>query len=257
MSVPLSPQRPAWQTDELEDEWIDDDEQDHHPVDDTFSSFSQGTRSISMTTPLTGLLRVINTTDDPADDQREHTTTTTTTASQAGGTFLVREDVPAVPLLPQTPGRNNNNNNKGMIKDFFSPLQLERMFEPPSPPPKAVPTVITKPNQPAVSSRLAREYLPHLQESEVEVEDSEVDREPVDGVAFNSQFTFTAPRNDTQSPPNGGLPQAQKYAFTLHTPAYYYYHGFSRCTPNAGPPSEALPIPVRHVHARLLTSPPS
>lgn len=204
--------RPAWQTDELEDEWIeptDDEEVDNEHYnenhDDTFSSSSQGTRSISMTTPLAGILCVINTTDDLTDDHGEPTTT----ASQAGGTFLVREDVPAAPLLPQTPGRNNK---KGMIKDFFSPLPLERMFEPPSPPPA---TIQTKPNQPAVSSRLAREYVPHLQESSTEVEDSEAGREKAVGTETaaldNRQFTFIAPRNNSQSAPDAsnGLPQAQ------------------------------------------------
>ena len=110
-------QRPAWQTDELEDEWVeDDDEHNRGGHDNTVSSLSQGTRSISMTTPLAGVLHVISSTEetDTTDDLNHDQTTT----DQAGGTFLVRQDVPAAPLLPQTPGRNNK---KGLIKDFFSP----------------------------------------------------------------------------------------------------------------------------------------
>lgn len=208
-----SPPRPAWQTDELEDEWIEPTEDDEHNLDhdNTFSSLSQGTRSISMTTPIAGILNVISNTEDITDDIGDPTTTTT---SQAGGTFLVRQDMPAVPLLPQTPGWNNK---KGLVKDFFSPLPLERMFEPPSPPPQ---TQSSKPpNQPAVSSRLAQEYIPHLQESSTEVEEDEPVEEHVINTNLpkmkgldNHQFTFNVPQhnsNDLTPPVNGVLPQAQ------------------------------------------------
>lgn len=204
-------QRPAWQTDELEDEWIEpsDDDQDdannQEGPDDTFSSLSQGTRSISMTTPIAGTFNVISAIDDTTDDYGDPTTT-----SQAGGTFLVRQDVPAAPLLPQTPGRNNK---KGLIKDFFSPLPLERMFEPPSPPAQKP----TAPNQPTVSSRLAQEYIPG--ESSTEVEDPSQGEADVRDLktpnmeAFNNhQFTFNVPRissNGSTPPDDGGFVQAQ------------------------------------------------
>src|ERR1700676_1064277 len=95
-------ERTAWQTDELEDEWVEENYEDNREdYENTVSSLSQGTRSISMTTPLAGMLHVVNVTDFT------DTTDQMTTADQAGGTFLVRRDVPTVPLLPQTPGRNN------------------------------------------------------------------------------------------------------------------------------------------------------
>jgi len=191
--------RPAWQTDELEDEWIDDDDDEHNREDheNTLSSLSQGTRSISMTTPLAGVLHVINSADD-TDSSGDPTATTT---DRVGGTFLVRQDVPAAPLLPQTPGRNNK---KGAIKDFFSPLALERMFEPPSPPsPSQVPMQKLIPNQPAVPSRLAREYIP---DNSVQSDDTQASRTNMPTMApfadNNHQFTFTVPRktSSTQSP---------------------------------------------------------
>jgi hypothetical protein len=197
-----STSRPAWQTDELEDEWIEDDDSEHNREDheNTFSSLSQGTRSISMTTPLAGVLHVISSTDET--DSSEDPTATTT--DQVGGTFLVRQDVPAAPLLPQTPGRNNK---KGAIKDFFSPLSLERMFEPPSPPsPSTQPQVQTQkliPNQPAVPSRLAREYIP---DNSVQSDDTQANHTDMPTIApfanNNHQFTFTVPRqtSNTQSP---------------------------------------------------------
>ncbi|OBZ71436.1 hypothetical protein A0H81_08605 [Grifola frondosa] len=100
--------RPAWQTDELEDEWIDDE--------DSVDSAHSGS-DLSLTQPF-GSVLVQN--DNLG-------TRTTSDGSAAGGTFLVREDVPAAPLLPMSPiGRNK----KLVVKDFFSPLPLERMFEP-------------------------------------------------------------------------------------------------------------------------------
>jgi len=191
--------RPAWQTDELEDEWVDDDDDEHNREDheNTFSSLSQGTRSISMTTPLAGVLHVINSTDD-SDSSDDPTTTTT---DQVGGTFLVRQNVPAAPLLPQTPGRNNK---KDAIKDFFSPLPLERMFEPPSPPSPMQPQAHMQkliPNQPAVPSRLAREYIPDNSVQSNDNQASNADMPTMAALANNHQFTFTVPRQaHTQSP---------------------------------------------------------
>ena len=95
-------QQPAWQTDELQDEWPDESNSGDDPH----------TRSISLTIPvspqpLTNPLPVRDV-DVP-------------------GTFLIRQDV--LSALPQkTPGRG-----KGLIKDFFSPIPLERLFDPPSP----------------------------------------------------------------------------------------------------------------------------
>ena len=197
-------QPPAWQTDDLQDEWIEpsDDDQDlpdnNQGQDDTFSSLSQGTRSISMTTPIAGTFNVISIIDNTTDNLDDPTTT--------GGTFLVKQDVPALPLLPQTPGRSNK---KGLIKDFFSPLPLERMFEPPSPPAQK-PSI---PNQLVVSSRLAQEYVPG--ESSTEVEDhSHEDAgthnfKPPNMEAFNNhQFTFNVPRISAPLD-DDGIAQAQ------------------------------------------------
>ena len=208
----MAEQRPAWQTDDLQDEWIDPTDHDNQQgQDDTFSSLSQGTRSISMTTPIAGTFNVITSFFDNTTDNNPDPTTT----SQAGGTFLVRQDLPALPLLPQTPGRNNK---KGLIKDFFSPSPLERLFEPPSPPAQK-PSI---PNQPPISSRLTQEYVP--EESSTEVEDHS-HREagihnfkPPNMEAFNNhQFTFNVPRissgNDgvvqVQSTPNPRGAQSQ------------------------------------------------
>src|SRR5215475_7513821 len=104
--------KPAWQTEELQDEWIDPDSE---------LETSHGTRSISFTAPLSVQIRTLS--HEP-DTPQAHSTPSDAT----GGTFLVREDVPAIPFLPQTPGRQK----KGVMKDIFSPLALERMFEPPS-----------------------------------------------------------------------------------------------------------------------------
>jgi|ERR1700722_2254350 len=113
MAEVLSPTRPAWQTAELTDEWV---EQSVHDEDNV----SFGTGSVSLTVPLTTEIRTNSSDMSPFN-----------MSSKPVGTFIVRKDVPPTPLLPKTPIRHNK---KGLLKDFFSPLPLERMFEPPSPP---------------------------------------------------------------------------------------------------------------------------
>ncbi|KAK0487241.1 hypothetical protein IW261DRAFT_1446723 [Armillaria novae-zelandiae] len=126
---------PAWQTPELADEWPDDDDDD------------DCTRSISLTAPLATVISTPATAKD---------------SNYSAGTFLVHDALPPA----RTPGKTG-------VKDFFSPLPLERMFDPPSPPP-----------QPSAS--LAPPILPN-----------------------NARFTFTVPIPPPafQSTPNPPLPQ--------------------------------------------------
>ncbi len=105
--------QPAWQTEELKDEWPEegDDVSEHY------------TRSISLTIPVGSLHGPV------------HSGTGVTGLSQDSdsdvadvvGTFLIRQDT--LPALPQ----RFTAQKKGLIKDFFSPIALERMFDPPSP----------------------------------------------------------------------------------------------------------------------------
>jgi hypothetical protein len=158
----MPPMQPAWQTDELQDEWPDEG----NSVDDLH------TRSISLTVPVSPL---------PLGDV------------DVAGTFLIRKDVPSA--LPQkTPGRA-----KGLIKDFFSPIPLERLFDPPSParvsshPDLSPPTHghvthdVPSPSAPAASSRITS------QSGTVNSNPSEV--AAFDGWRPNAhcQFTFTVP----------------------------------------------------------------
>lgn len=108
---------PGWQTEELQEEWIEMEAEEESENDD--DNLSYGTRSISLTAPLNTHIHTTNAFDSP-----------TSNTSRPVGTFLVREDMPHAPFVPKTPGRNK----KGFVKDFFTPLHLERMFEPPSPP---------------------------------------------------------------------------------------------------------------------------
>lgn len=109
---------PGWQTDELAEEWIEEEEEVEEPielvneVDDTSASpndVPQGTCNFGTTDFGDGRI-----------EEQEETTT--------AGTFVVRAELPP-PVLPQTPGVK-----KIGMKNMFSPLQLEKMFEPPSPP---------------------------------------------------------------------------------------------------------------------------
>jgi len=166
----MAPQ-PAWQTDELKDEWPDEG-------DDISENF---TRSISLTIPVgslhhsgTGLSQDV----DVAD---------------VLGTLLIRQD--ALPALPQ----RNFAQRKGLVKDFFSPIALERMFDPPSPNTsmQSARNIPTPPSAARVSSitHVRRQEDPsvsHLTGADSWQPD------------MSCQFTFTVPRpapfTDTASP---------------------------------------------------------
>jgi hypothetical protein len=102
--------QPAWQTEDLKDEWPEegDDVSEHY------------TRSISLTIPVGSLHNLVHSSTGLSQD-------TDSDVADVVGTFLIRQDTLAT--LPQ----RLTAQKKGLIKDFFSPIALERMFDPPSP----------------------------------------------------------------------------------------------------------------------------
>ncbi|OAX39884.1 hypothetical protein K503DRAFT_769104 [Rhizopogon vinicolor AM-OR11-026] len=188
----MAEHRPAWMTDDLDEEWIDDDE-----------ASSMGTQSISLTTPLPGYLRT--------PSQAQEDTEPLPAASDPVGTFLIREDIPTSALLPKTPGRQPK---KGVIKDFFSPLALEKMFEPPSPPPPKS-NALSLQSAPMVPSRLSQAYTPNDSHTDLELssrpDDNRATLKPMSslnshalpGSSMECKFTFAVPRI------NGSIPQAE------------------------------------------------
>ena len=188
--------RPAWQTDELDEEWVDHEDVGSVRWQDSVSS--RGTSSdISLTEAL------------PSTFIPE-STASLTSSPVAPGTFVVREDAPAISLLPKTPGHN-----KSKTKDFFSPMALERMFEPPSPPKWSteppIPSTSHHTAAPAIPSRLSKVHYPD--ESVVEHDPNEIIETDIPNLAafdprrpsLNGQFTFSFP----QSTPNlSPIPQS-------------------------------------------------
>ncbi|KAJ4482458.1 hypothetical protein J3R30DRAFT_3699990 [Lentinula aciculospora] len=163
MSGVAGPSRPAWQTEELEDEWIEPEpEGGEYDDEDQFD----GTRSISFTAPLSTQIHTINEIISISSNP------------EPMGTFLVHESIPTVPLLPKTPGWNK----KANIKDFFSPMPLERMFEPPSPPPQ--------PSQLPPRS-IGDHPADEIMETDIPNMVSFDGRKP----SADCQFTFSAPRS--------------------------------------------------------------
>ncbi|THH28028.1 hypothetical protein EUX98_g6162 [Antrodiella citrinella] len=145
MTDAQSPSRPAWQTDELEDEWIDEEPESPSAHDNSDLSY----------TNIVGSILVKKDDESPLASPE----------NEAGGTFLIREDVPAAPFLPKTPGKGK----KSMVKSFFSPLALETMFEPPSPPlENAAPLPPPTSNAPTRPSRLSQMYIPGDEPSETQ-----------------------------------------------------------------------------------------
>lgn len=204
--------RPAWQTDDLEEEWVEEDD----------ASF--GIQSISLTAPLPGFLHTPGSDKDDSDS-----------SPVVGGTFLIRDDVPATNLLPKTPGRQNKKG--GGIKDIFSPLPLEKMFEPPSPPPPR-PAALALSAAPAVPSRLSQAFTPDDSQSEVETAVS--DNPP--------------PESDILKPtpyPNLLLPPSPKLAANKSSTEYQFTFSAPHRSP-VYPQAQSTPG-----HPRSIANPPA
>ncbi len=156
--------QPAWQTEELQDEWPDEG----HSGDDLH------TRSISLTVPvgpqaLTSSL--------PVGDVN------------VPGTFLIRQDV--LSALPQkTPGQR-----KGLIKDFFSPIPLECMFDPPSPGRDSSHTILNPPTHGRLSHHVPPSIVPATSSRVTSQNSNPSEVAAFDGWRPNMHcpFTFTAP----------------------------------------------------------------
>ncbi|KAI8971132.1 hypothetical protein BD414DRAFT_426656 [Trametes punicea] len=198
--------KPGWLTDELAhvEEWVDWQD-DERSVDSAHSG-----SDLSLTQPLGSVL---------ARNAEICSTPNASESDDSAGTFIVREDVPQAPLLPKTPGRSK----KPVVKDFFSPLALEKMFEPPSPPQPSTslpPPSLRASAAPPIPSRLAQVHLPSTDVSLDEGQEAkpshcdgrsqESDKEN-DGLRIegaNAQFTFSVPRTSPFNPA-GPIPNAE------------------------------------------------
>ncbi|KAI9064682.1 L domain-like protein [Trametes sanguinea] len=198
--------KPAWLTDELADveEWVDWQDDDN-----SVDSIRSGS-DLSLTQPLGSVLVRNNDLRSTSDASR---------SDESAGTFIVREEMPQAPLLPKTPGRGN----KPAVKDFFSPLALEKMFEPPSPPQPSTslpPQAAKATAAPPVPSRLSQVHLPPSEESQTHDAENESyrsaqsdqgndrDNNLLQVEAANSHFTFSVPRPSPFNPA-GPIPNAQ------------------------------------------------
>ncbi|OJT12067.1 Septation initiation network scaffold protein cdc11 [Trametes pubescens] len=195
--------KPAWLTDELADvdEWVDwqDEEQS---IDSAHSG-----SDLSLTQPLGSVLVRNNDLCSPSDASK---------SADSAGTFIVREDMPQAPLLPKTPGRNK----KALVKDFFSPLALEKMFEPPSPPHPSSslppPSLRATAAVPTVPSRLSQVYVPPSDHSLAQGDEEELPNsvgsilmnDVLEADGAHGQFTFSVPRPSPFNPA-GPVPEAQ------------------------------------------------
>ncbi|KAG6903283.1 hypothetical protein C0995_000178 [Termitomyces sp. Mi166 len=206
MSATVQSAAPAWQTQELQDEWIDLDEENGDDEDD---NLTYGTRSISLTAPLATHIYTNSDGEGGASSLQPPSLT-------MGGTFLIREDVPSEPLLVKTPGRQK----KGIINDFFSPLPLERMFEPPSPPQqKSKETHMPLSNTSQPSYLMPNDGKP--QDEIVETDMPDMNSFHGRKASIACKFTFAVPRESllTPKPANSGaFPQAQSTPYPSFPP---------------------------------------
>ncbi|KAG8930263.1 hypothetical protein FRC01_003004 [Tulasnella sp. 417] len=228
---------PAWQTDELDEEWVSPP-----PSPAPANSSLKINNSIRNVSSLSVKDSILLSTPNKTTSFLDSTNTSPGTPSRdgsspQGGTFLIRADQP----LPETPLglKPGQKPKKGMLKDFFTPLALERMFDPPSPPatpdlqdgpersttpplppvPSTVPRVISQPTRTLPPSRLSQSFVPPS-----ESDTSNVDGSAVEGsdeivasdipglVAFDGrkasstfQFTFQVPKTPSHDNANASL----------------------------------------------------
>ena len=201
--------RPAWQTDDLAEEWIEEEVQVETDLYEGRRNSVRGEgksmRSVGSIRGSTGTITM-----------RKHLVEVNASKSSAPGTFVIREDVQASPILPQTPGK------KAVVKDFFSPLALERMFEPPSPPqhdsgshnvsvPKiSVPARNMGPGRPSRLSQV-------VNHSTIEESDEIVETDVPNLAAFGGhklsascEFTFIVPSQSAPKVAGFGYPETHK-----------------------------------------------
>ncbi|CEL62378.1 Septation initiation network scaffold protein cdc11 OS=Schizosaccharomyces pombe (strain 972 / ATCC 24843) GN=cdc11 PE=1 SV=1 [Rhizoctonia solani AG-1 IB] len=153
--------RPAWMTDELDEEWVEP-QWDDEGGNDSENGSQRSRRSVGSSksgygTQVYGSVRVGRSSPTPSsnasssmkersirgllqgDDGKRKKGLSVKPGTISGGsspevsptvgTFLVREDIPQEPLKAAPAALK-----KSAAKNFFTPLALERMFEPPSPP---------------------------------------------------------------------------------------------------------------------------
>ncbi|KAI0643053.1 hypothetical protein C8Q79DRAFT_204209 [Trametes meyenii] len=228
--------KPAWLTDELADvdEWVDwqDDSQDR-----SLDSAHSGS-DLSLTQPLGSVLVRNNDLCSVSDASN---------SNGSAGTFIVREEMPQAPLLPKTPGRNK----KPAVKDFFSPLALERMFEPPSPPQpsSSLPLSIRNTAAPTVPSRLSQVHTPPSEHSQALDEDEERQREFEPEQPEAQDRSFLSPEGGVRQDANLLVAGADgQFTFTVPRPSPFN---------PAGPVPEAQSTPGPGIAARNLIAPPT
>ncbi|PCH40348.1 hypothetical protein WOLCODRAFT_162289 [Wolfiporia cocos MD-104 SS10] len=184
--------RPSWLTDELEDEWVEQDEDQ--------SAYAHSVSDISLTQPLSSM--IVHTLDYEGESH---------SAGSVAGTFIIKEEVPE-DFLPETPG----NGKRVLGRDIFSPLALEKLFEPP-PPAQPLPEhtqhprATTQATTPAVPSRLAQVYVPSPETTATDggCEDGILDQDcesPAPSWSLPTcRFTFEVPRHSPFNPMGRGF----------------------------------------------------
>ncbi|KZV93648.1 L domain-like protein [Exidia glandulosa HHB12029] len=223
---------PGWLDDELADEWVD-----QPPADDNYDDHGAPEAALNTSLAVVGV---------------PHGGSVRATSGSSAGTVVVREDMPVQPILAlaKTPGR------PGKVKDFFSPLPLQSMFEPPTPPDAYGTPAATLPGMGSRFSTSPLEQVDEVSEREVSERDFEGDLtvsetndfhsyQPHDHVAYESDATE---EDDIPHPdeiletdiPNlagfDGRKPSRAFQFTFNVPVD------SESTPARPSPSPAAPL---------------
>lgn len=245
--------RPGWLDDSLAEEWVEPDEVDMSLEDDVENA-QQLSRSV-LVSPLTVLAHGAGEQQsrrrhlDVNHDGNRHASASGSSVTAVpsspslpppssprvlDGTFLIREDVEHQPVTPAMKasgvpfrkGKGRGKQLEAFTKSIFSPLALEKMFDPPSPPEAR--TLGSGANKSgAANSKLQSPLIP-LPISEPSRPDNMTQSPHQRGVALSPQNASDGGENDTDCPDeilasdipnlvgfNGRVPSAR---FTFQTP---------------------------------------
>ncbi|KAH7336799.1 hypothetical protein B0J17DRAFT_664890 [Rhizoctonia solani] len=241
--------RPAWMTDELDEEWVEPEWEDEE--DGNSGAGSQRSRrsigSAGRATQAYGSVRIGRSSPTPGSDisssMKERSIrgllqgddgkrnkglslqpgtisgSSSSEVSPVVGTFLVREDVVQEPLKIAPAALK-----KSAAKNFFAPLALERMFEPPSPPAGATQFG----SQPPPESKPQPQSQPQSQSQPP----SPASAQPQPSSVSPIRIITSSPSTDSRPPASDSSPSTSPTSFA---PSKYPSPGNTTPSPNATP----------------------
>lgn len=236
---------PGWQTDDLAEEWVEEEENAPQRSPSSSVSLTEALGSPNGSPNGSQRSRQSSLEEWPSEEAPQEEESVGEAPVQAGGgTFVVRDEAPVARIMPKTPGKGMGGFN------MFTPLALEKMFDPPSPPPPR-PQTSSSPKRspsrsPRAAPRLARLSSPNTSKSLNLAAPSPLSKShiPPPSLQLTSDTSNSGVTQETQPDSVLQLPSAQ-FTFTgpprvTPSPAWVSSGALAQSTPGPSKP-QALP----------------